>query len=303
MTSSRSLLFLTIASLTLIYSACTSNPDPVHSDVVLDSALLGTKKYAFTYQQGDKTVISSADTIHQVSFGGATHPAIAPDGLKVAYTVKDSAGHQGIWVADLENKSQSQFNLPGTTYDEAIWSPSGNAVSFGVEEKGKAHKVGTVGVDNSAYLIIDSASQTSLYAATWRTADELIAHDLTSLYTYRISGELIKKTSIADLIGPDYRASVNTRFFYADGGKSLVFNVTGKDGIMAVYVSNLLTKGISRISTESLSVSGLFVTFDNRVFFSAASKPSGTSKIYVSDLKGKVWKISEQGTDPTAANK
>jgi hypothetical protein len=94
------LLKLAVPVLALLI-ACNSNKTPENKSVAtLDTAFLSNKEFSLAYQDGNKIVVTSIDTMKQISFGGATDPAISPDGRKLAYTVSDSAGHRGIWVAD-----------------------------------------------------------------------------------------------------------------------------------------------------------------------------------------------------------
>src|SRR6218665_2443294 len=125
MTKFNILLATLFISCLALLSACKSNGgSEEQSKAMLDTVSLSGKNFALAYQDGSKIVATSIDTMKQISFGGATDPAISPDGNKLAYTVNDTAGHRTIWVADMENKSQLQLKVNNDNYYQAVWSAS-----------------------------------------------------------------------------------------------------------------------------------------------------------------------------------
>ncbi|WP_316802294.1 hypothetical protein [Pedobacter nototheniae] len=301
------LIRLFIPCLALLAS-CTANNDKESAKAILDTVSLSTKRYAIAYQNGDKIVASSADTINQVSFGGATNPAISPDGNKLAYTVKDSAGHTTIWVADMENKSQGQLKVNYDNYDQAVWAADGNSIAFSVLNKKGNWKVGIIKTDNTGFMMLDSTSKLSVYSPTWKDVNELVAHDLVNLYTFDVSGKLINTKLIANLIGKEFTLAKSNRFFYTKDGKKLIFSAGKMDAkkskfpIEGVYLLDLATQKINQISPPEMNAFSLFVTADERIFFSGGDTPS-TSKIYVSDFNGSAKVVVDKGTNPTGALK
>ena len=304
--------FATIIILCLAsFASCTSNKiEESESTAMLGSISLSNKNFALAYQDGEKIVATSIDTMKQISFGGATDPAISPDGNKLAYTVNDTTGKRTIWIADLENKSQSKLQVNSINYYQAMWSPNGNAIAFNIFSSKNLWKVGVIKADNSGFVILDNASKINVYSPTWKSDKELLAQDLLNLYTFDISGKLIDTKSIASLIGGDFSIASSNRFFYTKDGAKLIFNAGNKDVVdgltgpsEAVYVLDLSSKKVERISPKGLNVPYVFVTADDRIFFSGAEKPFTNSKIYVSDLSGNIKTIVDKGTNPTGALK
>jgi TolB protein len=293
-----------------LFAACNSNNPEEKSTAVLDTVSLSTKNFALAYEDGSKIVATSIDTMKQISFGGATNPAISPDGNKLAYTVNDTAGHRTIWVADMENKSQLQLKVDHDNYYQAMWSPSGNEIAFNIFNDKKLWKVGIIKADNTGFLILDDASKINVYSPTWKNDKELLAQDLVHLYTFNLSGRLIDTKPIESLIGKDFNIASNNRFFYTSDGAKLIFNA-GNNDVMdgltgpaeAVYILDLTSKKVERISPKGLNVPYVFVTADDRIFYSGAEKPFTNSKIYVSDLSGNIKTIVDKGTNPTGALK
>lgn len=299
----RSFKFL-IPVLSFLVVACNSNSNSnkVETPKVVDN------KYSLAYQLEGKIVAANADTSKQISFGGATDPAISPDGNKLAYTVSDSLGNRSIWVADMISKSQVQLNVRSKNYYRAVWSPSGGMVAFSIFNKKSFWKVGVIKTDNSGYVMLDSVSKLNVYAPTWKNENQLIAQDLQKLYTFDLTGKMVESVSIADLIGKDFSIASNNSFFYSKDGKKLVFNAGNKDilpGLTgpgeAVYVLDLASKQVKRISPEGVSVPSLFVTVNDKVIYSGMEKPFVTSKIYTTDLSGSDIKVVvDKGNNPTA---
>lgn len=280
------------------------------SKAVLDTVSLSSKNYALAYQDGEKIVATSIDTMKQISFGGATDPAISPDGNKLAYTLSDSAGHRSIWIADMENKSQGQLVVNNSNYYQAVWSVDGNTIAFNIFNKQNLWKIGIIKADNSGFVMLDSASKINVYAPTWKNEREIIGHDLTNLYTFDLSGKVTDTKPIAGLIGKDFTIASSNRFFYTKDGKKIVFNAGNNDALdgltgpaEAVYVLDLASKKVERLSPKGVNVPYVFVTADDRIFYSGAEKPFTNPKIYITDLDGNNKIVVDKGTNPTGALK
>jgi len=293
------------------FTSCTSNnKDQSTSTAMLDTVSLSDKNFALAYQDGEKIVATSIDTMKQISFGGAMDPAISPDGNKLAYTINDTTGNRTIWVADLENKSQSQLQVTSNNYYQAMWSPSGNAIAFNIFNGKKLWKVGVIKADNTGYVMLDSASGLNVYAPTWKNESELLAHDLKNIYTFNVNGKLIENKSIADLIGKDFSIASSDRFFYSKDSQKIIFNAGNADTLAgltgpseAVYILDIPSKKIKRLSPKGIHVPYVFVTADDRIFYSGSEKPFTQTKIYVSDFAGNIKTIVDKGINPTGALK
>ncbi|WP_316807564.1 hypothetical protein [Pedobacter agri] len=294
-----------------VFVSCNSNNnDQAKSSAMLDTVSLSGKSFALAYQDGNKIVATSIDTMKQISFGGATDPSISPDGNKLAYTVSDSTGNRSIWVADMENKSQLQLHADSKNYYGAIWSAYGVRIAFSVLNEKSIWKIGLIKNDNTGFIILDGKSNISVSSPTWKSANEIVAHDLNNLYTFNNAGKIIDTKQLKDLIGTNYNIASDNIFFYADQGKTLIFSAYFGAGVPelhgkanAVFAMDVISKVIKQISPVGLHVSNLFVTADDRVFFSGSEKPFTQSRIYASDLKGKIKILVDKGTNPTATLK
>ncbi|MDQ0636613.1 TolB protein [Pedobacter sp. W3I1] len=302
---------LACIAISVVLTACNSNKSEDSTNkAVLDTVSLSSKNFALAYQDGDKIVATSIDTMKQISFGGATDPAISPDGNKLAYTLSDSAGNRSIWIADMENKSQGKLQVNSNNYYQAMWSADGGAIAFNIFNSKNLWKIGVIKTDNTGYVMLDSASKINVYGPTWKNEKEIIGQDLTKLYTFDRTGKLIDTKLITDLIGKEFSISSSNRFFYTKGGAKLVFNAGNTDilnGLTgpseAVYVLDLASKKITRISPKGMNVPYVFLTADDRIFYSGAEKPFTQSKIYVADLSGNIKTVVDKGTNPTGALK
>jgi len=307
---STTLVSILIPCVALITSCNSNKSEAENAKAVLDTVSLSSKNFALAYQDGDKIVATSIDTMKQISFGGATDPAISPDGNKLAYTVSDSAGNRSIWIADMENKSQGKLQVNSNNYYQAMWSADGAAIAFNIFNSKNLWKIGVIKTDNSGYVMLDSASKINVYAPTWKNEKEIVGQDLTKLYTFDRTGKLIDSKLIADLIGKEFSIASSNRFFYTKNGEKLIFNAGNADildGLTgpseAVYVLDLASKKVTRISPKGINVPYVFLTADDRIFYSGAEKPFTQSKIYVSDLEGNIKTVVDKGNNPTGALK
>ena len=299
----RSFKFL-IPSLSLLAAACNSNHNSNNAGIpkVIDN------KFALAYQFEGKIVAANADTSKQISFGGATDPAISPDGNKLAYTVSDSLNNRSVWVADMVSKSQAQLNVKSKNFYRAMWSPSGSMIAFSIFNKKSLWKVGVIKADNSGYILLDSTSKLNVYAPAWKNENQIIAQDLQKLYTFDLTGKVVESVNITGLIGKDFSVASNNNFFYSKDGKKLIFNAGNKDVLPgltgpaeAVYVLDLATKRVKRISPEGVNVPSLFVTANDKIVYSGMEKPFIVSKIYTTDLNGNDVKVVvDKGNNPSA---
>lgn len=298
-------------AISLFLIACNSNNSENDANkAVLDTISLSNKNFALAYQDGDKIVATSIDTMKQISFGGATDPAISPDGNKLAYTLSDSVGNRSVWIADLENKSQGKLQVNNNNYYGAVWSADAGKIAINVFNKNSVWKIGVIKADNSGYIMLDSASKINAFSPAWKNDHEIIAHDLENLYTFDLSGKIIGTEPIKALIGTVYNISSSNGFFYTKDGKKIFFNAANgpliegtHDEAEAVYLLDVASKKITQISPKGIHVSFLFVTADDRIFYSGAEKPYKQSKIYVADLSGNIKTVVDKGTYPTAALK
>jgi len=307
---STTILSILIPSVALIASCNNNKSESENTKAILDTVSLSNKNFALAYQEGDKIVATSIDTMKQISFGGATDPAISPDGNKLAYTLSDSVGNRSIWVADMENKSQGKLQVNSNNYYQAMWSADGSTIAFNIFNRKHLWKIGVVKTDNSGYLMLDSISEINVYGPTWKNEKEIIGHDLTMLYTFDVTGKLINTKLITDLIGKEFSIASSNRFFYTKDGSKLVFNAGNTDVLdgltgpsEAVYILDLASKKIQRISPKGVHVPYVFLTADDRIFYSGAEKPYTHSKIYVADLNGNIKMVVDKGTNPTGALK
>lgn len=299
-----------IPCLALMTACNPSGNNQAKSTAVLDTVSLSSKSFALAYQDGNKIVATSIDTMKQISFGGAEDPAISPDGNKLAYTVTDSTSNRSIWVADLENKSQLQLQANGKNYYGAVWSPDGNTIAFSVLNDKSIWKVGLIKADNTGLVVLDDKSNIAVSSPTWKSANEIVAHDLTNLFTFDLTGKITGTKPLAGLIGANYNIASDNSFFYSNDGKTLVFSAYAgesvavlKGQVNSVFVMDLVSKVVKRISPEGMYVSHLFVSADDRIFYSGEEKPYTQSKIYISDLDGNIKTIVDKGKNPTVASK
>lgn len=291
-----------------VLAACNNNQQPAESTAILDTVSLSNKKFELAFENEGKITTTSIDTLRQVSFGGATDPAISPDGNQLAYTVSDSSDGRSIWLANMETKMQEQLKVNSKNFYQAVFSPDGQHIAYSLFKKG-VWKIGIIGSDNRDPQLLDVNSNTTYYAPTWKGNEELAMHDLDNLYVFGLDGKLKHKFILKDLIGANIAISSNDRFFYSADGKSIIFNAGTSDkklkGVMgsgeAIYKLDLADKKVAKISPDGYSVASIFLTPKDKLFFSALEKPFKVSKIYTSTIDGEGFKLLvDKGSNPSA---
>lgn len=301
-------LFKLLIPCLAVFAACNNHQTESERKDVLDTVSLSSKKFQLAYQNDGKITATSLDTLHQVSFGGATDPAISPDGNQLAYTVSDSSNNRRIWMANMESKSQDQLNVKSKNFYQAMFSPDGKKIAFSIFRKG-FWKIGVIGSDNKNYQLLDSTAKKSYFSPTWKGNDDLAMQDLENLYVFGLNGKLKTKFVLKDLIGSNISVSSNDRFFYTSDGTSIIFNASNPadkfDGLMgpgeAIYKLDLASKKVLKISPDGYTVPSIYLAPKNMLVFSALEKPFKISKIYKSTIDGKDFKLLvDKGSNPSA---
>lgn len=266
------------------------------SNATIDSAKILNSKYEIAYEVDGKIVATNIDTTKQVSFGGASYPAISPDGNKLAYTVEDSLGNKSIWYADMENKNQNEIKINSKNYTKAIWATNNNKLAFSFQNKKNIWKVGVTNVDHSELVLFDEKSVTAYYNPTWKSEKEIAVQDLDKLSIINTDGKIVSSINLNEITKNQFKIDEKTRFFYTSKADALVFNANG-----IIYKYDLNTKALSTISEKGISVSELFLTYSDKVVFSGTKNDAKQSKIYSCNLEGKELIILvEKGINPSA---
>lgn len=278
-----------------LFASCNQQAQQTNHTTI-DSAKILNSKYEIAYEVDGKIVATNIDTTKQVSFGGASFAAISPDGNKLAYTVQDSLGNKSIWYADMENKSQNEIKINSKNYTKAIWAQNSNKLAFSFQNKKNIWKAGVTNVDHSELVLFDENSSKAYYNPTWKSEKEIAVQDLEKLYVFNIDGKLSSSINLNEITKNQFKIDENSRFFYTNKGDALVFNAGG-----IIYKYDLSNKSISTISEKDISVSELFLTFNDKVVFSGTKNADKQSKIYSCNLEGKELKILvEKGINPSA---
>lgn len=69
----------------------------------------------------------------------------------------------------------------------------------------------------------------------------------------------------------------------------------------AIYVLDLVSKKTMRISPEGFNAPNVYVTADDRIFYSASKITGSNFQIYGADLQGNIKMIVKKGMSPTGA--
>jgi TolB protein len=278
-----------------LFASCNQQASQTNSSPI-DSAKILNSKYEIAYEVDGKIVATNIDTTKQVSFGGASFPAISPDGNKLAYTVEDSLGNKSIWYADMENKSQNQIKINSANYTKAIWAANSNKLAFSFLNKKNIWKTGITHVDHSDLVLFEENSNKAYFNPTWKGEAEIAVHDLEKLYIFNINGKISSTLNLSEITKNEVKIDANSRFFYTQNNNAIIFNAGG-----LIYNYDLNAKTLKSISDTAITVSELFLTFNDKIVFSGTKNATPISKIYSCNLEGKDFKVLvEKGNHPSA---
>ncbi|MFC6099982.1 hypothetical protein [Olivibacter domesticus] len=95
------------------------------------------------------------------------------------------------------------------------------------------------------------------------------------LYTLNLKGQVIDSIGFDKLIGKDYTLSSSNSFYFSRDSENLFFNAGNQDTLPqlmgsneALYVLHIADKQVKRLSLSGMNVNRIFVTDDDRIFYS-----------------------------------
>ena len=275
------------------------------------------EKYDMAYKRDRDVYLLNLTDKKEFCIKDGSDPAISPDGLKVAYTKSTKPGTdliRYIMLVDLDTKSETKLNIKNNNYYGASWSPDNNFIAFEILID-DIWKVGFIKSNNSELRIITPNSGIGLFSPTWSSDSKYIyAHNLTKLFKYDLNCNLIDSIDIQKTFSENYYISGGTKFLFTSDNNYIIFNC-GNNGtdkemkndegqVEAIYVYNIKTKEIDRLSPIGMLVGYLANESDTSVLFSGFSENEKTDNIYRINLLTKHLElIIKDGNNPTIRKK
>jgi Tol biopolymer transport system component len=102
------------------------------------------------------------------------HPAISPDGQRIAVNT-DESGNPDIWVHDLIRSTKTRFTFFAGNESRAIWSPSGEEISFR-RGRGGGSSFLTKAADGTGDAVVLVASEASIAHQDWSQDGEYLVY-------------------------------------------------------------------------------------------------------------------------------
>lgn len=273
-------------------------------------------RYDLAYQNDNIIYVLNFKDKKELHLMEGADPAISPDGLKLAYTKSNGSGRNDfkrfIVVVDLNTKVETELKIFNNNYYGASWSPNSKYIAFNIWVTPPKWQIGTINLENSEVKIFNTNSKLGIYKPTW-SADgrNIIAHDLSKIFRYDLSGKSLDSISVQSTFGDKYYTTSNTKFLYTSDNKIIIFNcgtnefMEGVDGpVEAIFAYNIKTKKTFRLSPQNMYASDPEIESDGSVIFSGTKENEKSTNIYRFDfLRNQLTLIIENGRRPTTCKK
>jgi TolB protein len=269
--------------------------------VVLMSNVYGqSKSYDYCYSGGKGVyVYSIADkSVYPILSGiNATDLCIAPDGMKVAYTLNLKDGGRNIAVIDLNTNQKTILNAQSNNCFGPMWSPDGKYIAYNVFDNGKSNwSVAIIGTAPGSVPQVLTAQLTQCFAPTWTSdSKSVVVQDMSTVYRFDLSGNISATFNIADMTKIASPSSSDRFLFTGDGNKIVFSGDVDEPGFSdgppaAVFIYDIASKTTLRILPKGYYADGIWLKGD-QVLISGGNIKAKSENIYAVDLDGKNLKI------------
>lgn len=240
-------------------------------------------------------------------------PCISPDGKWIAYTEssdREQGGSRVIRLISTDDSLKTDFNINNKNHYGPIWSPTGEYLAFSIMLDN--WHIGLVRPNSSEFTTLSVGPHIDLYAPSWSLdGNFVLAHNLTTLYKFNISGDVVEKYDLVALFGDNFFFSSSTRFCFTSDNESLIFEAGVNEyleglnePLSAIFSYNLMTKSINRISKKGLCVIDLWVDNQDLIYFSGFENTNEPSKIYQTSLTDSTLiELINNGMRPSVSHK
>lgn len=304
------IVLVSIVLVTMLF-ACQSSHQP--TGVKNSSIKTQSAKDILVYMHDGKVILRQDSTIIlNKNDEGWSDPSISPDGKIVAYTRIEGSNNRTISLFSLTTEETVPLLVPSTNFYGAVWGPDETYIGFSIFNSKNTWKVGIIKKDNSGFTMLDSISEINYYSPTWKGKDKIVAHNLEKLFVLNLQDKVVDSMSLEKLLGKDYSLSSSDSFFYSTDGSKLFFNaannidskvineLTGPSE--ALYVLDIPSGIIKKLSPEGVNVNRIFVGADDRIFYEGLSKPFKNVQVFEADLNGDVTLLVEKGNYISASS-
>lgn len=247
-------------------------------------------------QEGDKICVVRFNPKEKKYFSQVTDPCLSPDGKRLTYTKStDSSGQSSriIIIADLETGDLTPLNIKNNNHYGAIWSPDGACIAFNLFDNNE-WCIGVIKTDNTGLQILRSPAANGLFAPSWTPgSQQIIAHDLTTIYVFNLAGEQEETFNINLLIGDKFFVSSATRFKFSADRNNLIFNAGIDETIPgidepaeAIFSYDFKSKKCKRLTPRGLSCFDPWPDASDTLYFAAIKDSGFKPTIYKTSLSG-----------------
>ena len=220
--------------------------------------------------------------------GNERHPALSPDGTRVAFAWEKPGEKTSLYVKLLDSPSPVRLTTSPGSDDEPAWSPDGQKVIFVRQTKGACEILAVPAIGGPPQRIADCAGGDAGKMSWSPAAREIAVSSPMPGGALRIEILDLEKGTRRKLTNPPPDSLGDEEPSFSPDGKEVSFLRSLSDGVSDLY------------TTASAGGPERRVTFENRSITGADWAPDGRSLIFSSNRAGlfSLWSVPAKGGEP-----
>jgi len=266
--------------------------------------------YDIAFESKDGICVVNNTTKRKLCFTDVYNPYLSPDGKYLAVTKYLETGKEFsrfISIIDLNKNKELKLNVNNSNFYEANWSLDNQYIAFNILVN---HKwiIGIIRSDNTEFKLLKNCSKFGMFSPSWMPDSKyFIAHDMSVIYKFDLECNVIDSIDIQKTFGENHYMSSSTKFIFTPDNKNIVFNcgineqMKDVEGpVEAIFIYNIASKSITRISPKGMFGYDAFVESDNSILFSGAREGEKIPNIYKYYLAEKKFELFiKEGKNPS----
>ncbi len=220
--------------------------------------------------------------------GNERHPALSPDGTRVAFAWEKPGEKTSLYVKLLDSPSPVRLTTSPGSDSEPAWSPDGQKIAFVRRTRETCEILSVPSIGGSAQRMAECGSLDA-GKISWSPSGAELAFSVPSAGgPLRLEALDLSRGSRRALTSPPPGSVGDEEASFSPDGKTISFLRSLSDGVSDIYTVPAAGGSESRVTEENRSITG------------ADWSPDGRSLIFSSSRAGlfSLWKIPAAGGEP-----